>query len=169
MTSELFLRGPWLWTCVWQSTMFITLGLAGTFLLKHRSSRAHQVLLLSMIAAVIIPAAGLLVKHYELGVFVAEPAVIRLPNESQATMHNREVPEIVSSKSIEHESIPIEQAAEPTMTGSRDVPFSWRLVLLYSWIAASVVLAGRLIVMFLLGLRLGTESHSVSAERRLAS
>ena len=67
MTGEIFLAESFLWSCLWQSTIFIAAGLLGSFLLRHRSARAHRVLFLAMITAVIVPAASLLVKNYELG------------------------------------------------------------------------------------------------------
>ena len=41
--------------CLWQSIVLTAVGLAASFLLRQRSSRAHQVLLLSIVAAMIVP------------------------------------------------------------------------------------------------------------------
>ncbi len=71
MIRELFLSDFPLSSCVWQSTIFLVVGLVSSFILRHRSARAHQVLFLAMIAAVIVPIMSILVKHYELGLFVA--------------------------------------------------------------------------------------------------
>jgi hypothetical protein len=81
MISELFLDSTFLWGCVWQSTSFALVGLIGSFLLRRRPARASQVLLMALIAAVTVPTMGALVRHFELGVFVAEP--IRLEVERQ--------------------------------------------------------------------------------------
>ena len=80
MTGEIFSIESFLWNCLWQSTIFLVAGLLGSFLLRRHSARAHRVLFLAMIAAVIVPAASILVKHYELGLFVAEPDVIQSPS-----------------------------------------------------------------------------------------
>jgi hypothetical protein len=101
MKSGLFLRGLWVWTYVWQSTIFVTLGLWGSFVLKHRSSRAHQVLLLSMTGAVIVPVASILVKYYELGVFIAEPVMVQPSANDWAPIRHRETSEIVPAGSID--------------------------------------------------------------------
>jgi len=153
MKSELLFGSPLLWTCVWQSTIFAVLGLVGSFILKHRSSRAHQVLLLSMIGAVVVPAATILVKHYEWGVFVAEPIVIQSSTEDFPASRY-EAPEIISTGSTEHQPVPTGKTPAPASTGSRDDEFPWRLVMLYGWIAASLIFAGRLIVTFIWGARL---------------
>ena len=71
MISEVFSAETFFWSCLWQSTIFIAAGLLGSFILRHRSARAHQVLLLAIIAAVALPVISLLVKHYELGMFEA--------------------------------------------------------------------------------------------------
>jgi hypothetical protein len=81
MTGGIFSAESFFWSCLWQSTIFLVAGLLGSFLLRHRSARAHRVLFLAMIASVIVPAASLLVKHYELGFFVAEPIVIQPSTE----------------------------------------------------------------------------------------
>jgi hypothetical protein len=73
MIRTLFLENLSLWSCVWQSTLLIVIGLIAGILLRHRPARAFQVLLLAMVAAVIVPAMSVAVKHFELGVFVAEP------------------------------------------------------------------------------------------------
>ena len=100
MIREIFLSDFSLSSCVWQSTIFIVVGLVGSFILRHRSSRAHQVLLLAMMAAVIVPIMSILVKHYELGVFVAEPVVIQSPAKNLATARNYEAPGIISAENM---------------------------------------------------------------------
>ena len=84
MTGEMLSVESFVWICLWQSAVLVLAGLAASFLLKRRSSRAHQVLLLSIVAAVIVPVVSTLVKHYELGVFVAEPVVKPLQLETEA-------------------------------------------------------------------------------------
>ncbi|MEJ2704519.1 MAG: M56 family metallopeptidase, partial [Sedimentisphaerales bacterium] len=165
MKSELFLSGPLLWTFVWQSTIFVALGLVGSFLLKHRSSRAHQILLLSMIAAVIVPAASLFVKHYELGVLTTEPTIVRLSPDDQVPAGNHETPEIVSAKNIEHDSLTVEKSTTPITVNSHDARFPWRSAVVYAWMAASLILAGRLLAMFLLGVRVLRQAVLLDCEK----
>lgn len=154
MIRELFFGDSLLWSCVWQSTIFFVVGLVGSFILRHRSSRAHQVLLLSMMAAVIVPITSILVKHYELGVFVDEPVVIQSEAEDWAGASDYGASEIISAENIEHKSGPIEEDLPPAIAGSDSAGFPWRLVVLCGWIAASLILATRLVVTFVLGVRL---------------
>ena len=55
MIRTLFLENLSLWSCVWQSTLLIVIGLTGGHLFRHRPARAFQILLLAMIAAALVP------------------------------------------------------------------------------------------------------------------
>ena len=77
MISELFLQDLSLWSCVWQSTLLLMIGLAGSFLLRRRPARAFQVLFVAMMATVAVPVMSVLVKHFEIGAFVAEPVALK--------------------------------------------------------------------------------------------
>jgi len=147
MIREIFLSDSLLWGCVWQSTIFLVVGLVVSFILRHRSSRAHQVLFLAMMAAVIVPIMRILVKHYEMGVFVAEPVVIQSPAEDWATAS-------ISAEDIEHKPGPIEEILPSTMAVSESAKVPWRSVVLCGWIVASLILAIRLFITFMLGVRL---------------
>jgi beta-lactamase regulating signal transducer with metallopeptidase domain/Leucine-rich repeat (LRR) protein len=154
MIRELFLSDFPLSSCVWQSTIFLVVGLVSSFILRHRSSRAHQVLFLAMMAAVIVPIMSILVKHYELGMFVAEPVVIQSRAEDVGRVGNYGAPGIISAENIEHKPGTIEKDLPSAMAGSESARFPWRSVVLYGWIAASLILAARLLVTFVLGVRL---------------
>jgi len=154
MIRELFLSDFSLSSCVWQSTIFIVVGLVGSFILRHRSSRAHQVLFLAMIAAVIVPIMSILVKHYELGLFVAEPVTIQSPAEDLTMGSNYGSPGIISAENIGHKPSPIGDILPSTMAGSESTTFPWRSLVLGGWIVASLILAARLLVTFVLGVRL---------------
>ena len=154
MIRELFLSDFSLSSCVWQSTIFIVVGLVGSFILRHRSARAHQVLFLAMIAAVIVPIMSILVKHYELGMFVAEPVVIQSRAEDVGRVGNFGAPGIISAENIEHKPGLVEKDLPPATLASETTKFPWRLVVLYGWIAASLILAARLLLTFALGVRL---------------
>ena len=151
MTGEIFSAESFLWSCLWQSTIFLVAGLVGSFLLRHRPARAHRVLFLATMAAVIVPAASRLVKHYELGMFSAEPTVFQPPTENLAV---HETTGIISNESIERINAPTNRDLQSATTGSKAAKFPWRSALLNIWIAASLILTVRLIVTFILGARL---------------
>lgn len=151
MTGEIFSAEFFLWSCLWQSTIFSVAGLFCSFLLRRHSARAHRVLFLAMMAAVIVPAGSLLVKHFELGVFAAEPVVIQSPSEAPII---NEANAIISNEAMGYSSEPIHQDLQPAAAGSGTAKFPWRSALLNIWIAASLILTVRLIVTFILGARL---------------
>lgn len=151
MTGEIFSAESFLWSCLWQSTIFLIVGLLGSFLLRRHSARAHRVLFLAMIVTVIVPAASTLVKHYELGLFVAKPTLIQPQNEKHTI---QEATGITSNEAIERNPIPINEDLHSAMTVSEDAKFPWTAAFLYVWIAASLTLAARLLVTFALGVRL---------------
>ena len=151
MTGEMFSLESFLWNCAWQSTIFLVAGLLGSFILRRHSARAHRVLFISMIAAIIVPATSILVKHFELGLFVAEPVVIQPSIENRAI---HEVTGIISNEASKSNSAPINHDFHPAMTASEDAKFPWAAALLYTWFAASLILAARLLVTFVLGAHL---------------
>lgn len=165
MIRELFFRDFPLSSCVWQSTIFLVVGLVSSFILRHRSARAHQVLFLAMIAAVIVPIMSILVKHYELGMFVAESVAIQSPAEDLTGGSNYGAPGIISAEDIEHKPGPIEEDLPPAIAGSDSARFPWRSVVLCGWIAASLILAARLFVTFVLGVRLLGRALPLNCER----
>jgi beta-lactamase regulating signal transducer with metallopeptidase domain len=109
------------------------------------------VLFLAMIAAVIVPSVSILVKHYELGIFVAEPAAIQPPIDDRAIY---ETTGTFSNEAIERSLTPINKDLHSAMAVSKAAKFPWRSALIYAWIAASLILTARLLVTFVLGVRL---------------
>ena len=154
MISEIFSTESFFWTCLWQSTIFIAAGLIGSFILRYRSARAHQVLLLAIIAAVIVPVMSILVKHYELGLFTAEPAVIQEQSEYRIITSNNKIPEIIPPEDIENKPNAVDKDLASVKTTPENNKFPPRSVVLYAWLTASLILAFRLAVTFILGFRL---------------
>jgi len=150
MIRELFLEDISLWGCVWQSTLFAVIGLAGSFLLRRRPARASQVLFLAMIAAVLVPTMSILVKHFELGMFEAEPITLEPEVVVDALAIDYE-----SSMSVSRPEVSMgagELASAKTSSGSTKV--SWRMIVLYGWMIATLILLGRLLVAFVSGVLL---------------
>jgi ankyrin repeat protein len=153
------IENAFLWSYLWQSTAFITVGLAISFAFRRRPCRAHHILLLSIIAAVIVPIGTASVKHFGLGLFAGKPVTIHRPVEPEANyipMANEfdvteqpalfpgytEVAQIKSARAPAHEYPPSVAAS------SQGYEFPWRKVLLWGWAAASVILGLRLAFVF---------------------
>jgi ankyrin repeat protein len=151
MIRELFLQDLSLWSCVWQSTLSAVIGLVGSLLLQRRPARAFQVLFLTMIAAVVVPAMSVFVKHFELGVFVVKPITPQpismdlysaVPFEARAPVAE---PQANAKKHLE-------AALAEGGTAGIDIP--WRAILLLGWVTATLALLGRLLIAFMNGVRM---------------
>ena len=88
MTSEILIRHPWLWPLAWQSTLCLAAGLIGSFLLRRHAVRAHQILLLGLIAVALIPVLSHVVKRNQWGLFVAE-RIVAPPQRHEVAGYDR--------------------------------------------------------------------------------
>jgi len=156
MIAELLSENGFVWTCLWQSTACAAVGIIGSFILRHRPARAHQVLLLAIIAAVGVPAMSVLVKHLDLGLFSAEPAAVRSEREVTPPETAYAAAEIIAGDIIEYEP-PAVEAAQDGLTAAvaaQKTEIPWSRMLSWAWIAASLILAARLGVTFVRGIRI---------------
>jgi beta-lactamase regulating signal transducer with metallopeptidase domain len=160
MIRELFLEDLSLWSCLWQSTLFAVIGLAGSFLLRRRPARASGVLFLTVMVAVFVPAMSLLVRHFELGLLTEEPTLlpsfdIEIPIETTRILPAPEIRPIELKEPADF------KLAE---SGSGDVRIPWRLIALYGWMITTLILLGRLFVAFVSGIRLLRRAKSDCCE-----
>jgi beta-lactamase regulating signal transducer with metallopeptidase domain len=156
MIAELLSENQFVWTCLCQSTVCAAAGIIGSFILKHRPARAHQVLLLAITAAVVVPAMSVLVKHLDLGLFSAEPAAVRSEREVTLPETAYAAAEIIAGDIIEYEP-PAVEAAQDGLTAAvaaQKTGIPWSRMLSWAWIAASLILAARLGVTFVRGMRI---------------
>ncbi len=152
MISEISSTYPIIFTLLWQSSLFVTAGLIGSFILKRHPARAHQVLLLSMIAAVTVPLLSTFVKYMELGIFVEEPVAATSPPGDFIPVSN--TPLSATNLLPFYESEQVTEVLPPIETESENFSLPWRKILLFGWIAVSIILLTRLLITFILGMRL---------------
>jgi len=172
MIGEMLL-GSHLWAkLLLQGTGCLAAGLVLSYLLGRRAARAHQVLLATLLAAVLMPGAYLFVKHFELGV-LAPPAPVR------ETMPTREPPAglapterialggpLVAQPAYEQPAVGTPASATELATREPIVAtVPWRTVFLIGWAVATAILLGRLTLRFILGLRLLIRSEALPDER----
>jgi len=166
MISELLSENGFVWTCLWQSTACVSAGLIGSFVFRHRPARAHQVLLLAMIAALAVPAMSIMVKHLDLGLLSAEPAAVRSEREFTLLETAYAAAETIADDIIEYEPPTVAAAQDALATtvaaGKSEIP--WSRMLSWAWIAASSILAARLVVTFVRGIRLLRRATPVSCQ-----
>jgi bla regulator protein BlaR1 len=161
MIRGLFLEDMSLWSCLWQSTLFAVIGLAGSFLLRRRPARASQVLFLTIIAAVLLPVMSVLVRHFELGLFVEEP--ITIPSLEIDVPAG--TPWILSAAEIQPTVLEVPTDLALAESGSDDFKIPWRLIVLYGWMVTTLILLGRLFVAFVSGIYLLRRAQSEGCER----
>jgi len=170
MISQLFTAGPFWSNPLLQSTVCIAVGLIASLPLRRRSARAHQVLLLAMIASVAVPAMSMIVRHYKLGIFVDKPAVIK--------SHLAEIPIVPLMTEYEISALPaIPNAYSPPAIESEYVvpavavsnvvkaKLSLSAILIWSWMIVSTILAARLFMTFILGIRMLRRAFPLHCEK----
>jgi beta-lactamase regulating signal transducer with metallopeptidase domain len=165
MTGEILSESRLCLLLLTQGTACITLGLAGSYLLRRHASRAHQVLLIALLASVLMPASYIGVKHFGLGVLVAEvPAApeASLDLQSVDTSALTEIPGVeVESAQVATEVA--EPASLPFVSPTEIVSLPWRAILLTCWAAAALILMARLAFRFILGIYLLQNARPVEA------
>lgn len=168
MIAELLSENSFLWTCLWQSTACVAAGLIGSFILRRRPARAHQVLLLAMVAAVAVPAMSVLVGHFDLGLLSPEQAAVRPQREITLPETVYAAAEITAGDFIEYELPAVEQYVPAAVGTAEKTQISWMLITAWAWTAASLILAARLLVTFVRGsglLRRATPLDSISIQK----
>ncbi len=152
-----------LWGCLWQSTLFAVLGLAGSFLLRRRPARAHQVLLLAMVAAVLVPALSGVVRHFHLGLFLQRATI---PERAELQPPGA-IETIAFMATSATEVAPAQQspspAAPPSQAGTGATHVAWRTVALWAWAVATVALVVRLLFAFAMGVCLSRRARPVNS------
>ena len=165
MIRGIFFKDMSLWIFIWQSTLFAVVGLMGGFIFRRRPARAFQVLFLTIIAAVFLPVMSIMVKHFELGIFTKEPVKIIQETPINSITPDYKIPTTVTSSDVQNEVRT--RGAELTLakTDSRQVKIPWRTIVVYGWMAATLILLGRLSVAFIGGIFLLRRSQSNSCEQ----
>ena len=155
-----------------QATACLALGLTGSYLLRHRAARAHQVLFLGIVSAVALPVSHLMVGHLGIGVLAPQDAT-SAPGTDVSWTVGTTVSETLSTVMLAHTSLQ-PQSPEVAMPGPvravsvypMNTPrVSVRRVLFTGWAATSCVLLAHLLVRFALGLRVLATSRKLSSQR----
>jgi len=167
MIRAFFLVDLSVWTWVWQSTLFALLGLAGSFLLRHRPARASQGLFFAMVAAVLVPIMSALVAHFGLGLFAPEPITLEPKSTHPSSIVGYDVLPAILPPDVQFNMEPAEVQADvipeepvPVKTTSQSVDIPWRSVFLCGWIIAGLALLVRLLIAFVSGVGLLRRAQS---------
>ncbi|MGE5296639.1 MAG: M56 family metallopeptidase [Solirubrobacterales bacterium] len=159
MTGEMATQCAWVWPLAWQSTICLAAGIGASIILRRRAARAHQILLLAILAAAIIPALARVVKHNQWGLLVAERTVPRHPSGFLPSLHDVAETQIATRTNASDKLIATMQPADAI--GSHSGGIGPSQVMLAVWLAAGSTLLLRLAARFTLGLRLASRSEPV--------
>ena len=159
MIHGLFLEELSLWTWFWQSTLFVLIGLVGSFLLRRRPARACQGLFLAMVGAVALPLMSAAVAHFGIGMLAPEPIAHEPEITYQFLTMDDEAPAALFPPDVQMNMEPAEiQAVAPPekpvviKAAPQSVRIPWRSILLVGWMTATFLLLGRLLVAFISGI-----------------
>lgn len=150
MIGEMFSGHAWLWPLAWQSTARLAVGLGGSFIPRRRPPRAHQLLLLALIAAAVVPAMSRVVTRQQWGLFVAERVTFSFDHRSSAATDDLQAVGQARRSGIADRPTTAKPPYAPPATTAAG-PKLTRLVLVL-WTAVNVVLVVRRTIQFLLGL-----------------
>jgi beta-lactamase regulating signal transducer with metallopeptidase domain/thiol-disulfide isomerase/thioredoxin len=165
MIGTVFAQHAWLWMLAWQSTLCLAAGLGGSLLLRRRPARAHQVLLIGLIAAAAIPALSYTVKQHGWGLFteksVVPPVLVR--TEPIVADSPAATPDWSPTVEPAHTATgPVQPSAVASVQATEFHPARW---LPAAWILIGCALLIRLVARFLAGLRLVRSASSVEIAR----
>jgi beta-lactamase regulating signal transducer with metallopeptidase domain len=155
------------WTLVWQSTLWLTIGLVGGHVLRRHAAAAHLALLLATVAAVVSPTLTLAVRQLQWGVLPparSEMTATVINPPSLQTMASADLrvrterPGIATAVGV---SVPSREtppsAAEPPTVSSKSWfrDFSQRLPIMLAsvWVGCSLGLSIRLAASLRAGMR----------------
>lgn len=161
--SEMMMQFAWLGPAVWQSTAALTAGLVGSHVLRRRPARAHQVLLLALIAAIAVPLLSYTVRQNQWGLFEATPTII-VANAAPSFEETNAQPAPETAVDAAAETFPVPMQVTPTPS-RRGLTLDWARVAVGLWIAAGAALLLRLGFRFLLAFDLARRSEAVSGGR----
>ncbi|NQV32106.1 MAG: hypothetical protein HQ515_05390 [Phycisphaeraceae bacterium] len=154
MTGELNL-----WLLLLQASSCMALGLVGSYLWARKPARGHQILLICMAAGVVLPGLYIGVQHLGLGQLKSDspgPDRVAKPLETMTLFEPAEpvlfpvdlAPVAEITPTIAPPVSPVE--TEPALRN----PIPWALVGMGVWGVMSCLVLARLVLQFILGLRL---------------
>ncbi len=165
-----------LWSCVWQSTVCVLVGLSLSFALRRRPCRAHRVLFLAIVAAVVVPLMSAGVKRFGLGLLKPKSVLVIVQEEIEPVSNYdliRPAPREVFEYSGggQQEPVEVHEEAEAVII-QEPLLIPWREIFLWGWITASVVLICRVVFSMVFGVRVlgrGVPLECAEIERALVT
>lgn len=153
MIDELFAGDLWLLLLV-QGTACLAIGLAASYVLRHRPARAHQILLTALLASVLMPGLHVSARYFGLGVLAPRTTPpVREIMETQP-LEPALLAEMIATESA-YEPMPSAEVESPAEASAHLVttrPIPWVAIAAAGWLMITLVLLTRLALRFALGL-----------------
>jgi hypothetical protein len=172
------------WDLAWQATLYLSIGLTAAFFLERRPARAHQLLLLAMLAALTAPVLSQVGRGMGWGLWTAgpiktiEPALAGpnlrpshplVTSTFSSTGSNRATNGPVPEGGIDKARLDGARRSPGSTSGRRpssenptavtETSVNWPGVLKGAWLVASFVACCRLLISVILGRRLVRQAH----------
>ena len=158
-----------LWDCVWQSSVWLLIGIALSYVWRGSPARAHRVLMLAVVACLLSPFLSLAVRSHGLGVLPAlAPAstLASAPVVSSAELAPVPAPAIRSQLARQSSPLTIGLSEFHSAAGafySHRIPLE--TIIIWGWGLLSGIVFLRLIFSFALGRRLISRAKPLEDDR----
>ena len=177
--------GSLAWDYLWQSTLFLGLGLAASVALARRPARAHRFLVLAMLAALVNPILTQAVRRGGWGLWTpgtenamnattSDATSTTPPPATAASLPTVAMPPFGSNELVSpvwlagpHGANPADAAARPTQSASevhKLLPIAWRTLVLGVWLTLVVLAGARLVMGLVLGLNVVSQARLLKNE-----
>lgn len=139
MNSDFF-STAFLWTCLWQTSLCLSIGLTASYVFLKRPSRAHHILVLAVAASVIAPLFSHIVDRYELGILPSYSQEILRQSElstnndstllsnSTSSIRSVETTKDVIKSSPSSSYMTTIKSPEPSISKTKSFPTYWNVV-----------------------------------------
>jgi beta-lactamase regulating signal transducer with metallopeptidase domain len=152
------------WDLFWQSSLFLAIGLTASLALRVRPARAHRVLLLAMVAALVTPVLSQVIRHGGWGILrPVGPTAVLTDSSGPVSLQRRpspvrpasiHIPPGTQSGGAARISPATAEAAQAAVDSPpRFLPFSWQQTILGGWIILSILASLRLVCSIVRGFR----------------
>ncbi|MFH1742317.1 MAG: M56 family metallopeptidase, partial [bacterium] len=155
-----------LWSCLWQTTFCLLLGLGAGSLLARRPARAHYLLVIAILACFAAPVTSLVIRHLGWGIFVEKAPVVesrsfRPPPPAPTPAIAEPEPAAISSSPPPEPTLPKTERIEQRGT---IVPLSipYKSLLIWAWVFLSVLACVRLVCSLVKGIRIVNRARPVT-------
>ncbi|MBN2137388.1 MAG: hypothetical protein JW720_06255 [Sedimentisphaerales bacterium] len=134
------------------ATLCLAVGLLASAVFRRNAARAHSILLLAMIGAILAPVTAVLVRHYDVGILAPES-----PASAVSTAGSTIMSDLIVAPAVRYEAAATDYIAPPATAQSAESPAAaaiqipWRRLVTGLYLLVSLAMFAKLVRSFLLG------------------